>query len=148
MHVVFEWRVVDDTKRLVRLHVLPDGLGQFEHGGRLCGRQVEVFVERLGTLQCHSDPAGQVATVGVMPDLSAVAEDPERVLAFGHLLDEVGDDVAHRQFDVAAEDVDVANGPSLTRSHTVEGPHDRKWQPVLVVSGSGEVFDGQLLESV
>ena len=48
------------------------------------------------------DPAREVAAVGVVPDLVAVAEDVERVLALQHLLHEVGDDVAHRELHVAA----------------------------------------------
>ncbi len=50
----------------------------------------------------HVDDAlGQVAAVGVVPDLVALAEDVQRVLALDDLLHEVGHDVAHGQLDVA-----------------------------------------------
>ena len=54
------------------------------------------------------DARGQVAAVGVVPDLVAGAEDVQRVLALEDLLHEVGHDVAHRQLHVAGQDLDVA----------------------------------------
>ena len=83
-----------------------------------------------------------------MPDLRAVAQDVERVLTLEHLLHQVRHHVAHRQLDVAAEDLDVAQGPALADADAVEGPHDRVGQPVLLVGGLGEVLDRQLLEPV
>ena len=76
---------------------------------------------------------GQVATVGVVADLVAVAEDVERVLALEDLLDEVRHHVAHGQLDVAAKDFDVAQRPPFADPDAVERPDDRVGQPVLVL---------------
>jgi hypothetical protein len=45
---------------------------------------------RSGVLQGAGDPAGEVAAVGVVPDLAAVAEDVQRILSLEHLLHQVG----------------------------------------------------------
>ena len=82
------------------------------------------------------DAAGEVAAVGVVPDLLAVAEDVQRVLALHDLLHEVGDHVAHRQLHVAAQHLDLAPGAHLADAHAVERPHDRVRQAVLVVRGA------------
>ena len=57
----------------------------------------------------RDDAPGEVAAVGVVADLGAVAEDVQRVLTLDDLLDEVGHDVAHRELDVAAEHLDLAS---------------------------------------
>ncbi len=112
------------------------------------GREVEVLVERRRVLHRSRDAPGQVAAVGVVPDLVAVAEDVQRVLALEHLLHEVGHDVAHGQLDVAAQDLDVAERPALADADAVERPHDRVRQLVLLPGALGEVLDGELLEAV
>ena len=76
-------------------------LRQLEHRRRLRGREVEVVVERGRMLHRGHDAPGEVAAVGVVPHLAAVAEDVERVLALHDLLHQVGDHVAHRELDVA-----------------------------------------------
>ena len=93
-------------------------------------------------------PAGQVAAVGVVPDLVAVAEDVQRVLALEHLLHEVGTTWLIASFTLPLEHLDVAEGPALADADAVERPHDRVGQLVLVPGGPGEVLDGQLLEAV
>ena len=85
-------------------------------------------------------PAREVAAVGVAADLVAVAEDVQRVLALQNLLHEVGHDVAHRELDVAAEDVLVAERAPLADADAVERPADRVGQPVLLVGALREVF--------
>ena len=71
---------------------------------------VDSAVERLksslrasGCSIAVDDAPGEVAAVGVVPHLVAVAEDVQRVLALEHLLHQVGDDVAHRQLHVAGQ---------------------------------------------
>ena len=59
------------------------------------------------------DPAGQIAAVGVVPDLVALAEDVQRVLALEHLLHQVGHHVGHGQPDVAGQHLDLAERPAL-----------------------------------
>src|SRR5207249_9427291 len=83
-----------------------------------------------------------------MTDLAAVAEDVQRVLPFDDLLYEVGDDVRHRELDVAAGDLGLDLGPHLPDSYAIEGPHDRVRQAMLFVRGAREVLDRQLLKSV
>ena len=61
-------------------------------------------------------PLGQVPAVGVVPDLGAVAQDVERVLALEHLLHEIGDDVAHGQLDVPATGPRRRRAPDPRRS--------------------------------
>src|SRR5467141_4344420 len=80
--------------------------------------------------------------------LAAVAKDVQRVLALEHLLDQVRHDVAHRQLDVAAHHVMVAQRTPLTDADAVERPHDGEWQPVLLMSAMGEVLGGELMKAV
>ncbi len=136
LHVVVEGVVAHVVERLVAVEPLPDVLGELEHGGRLGGRQVEVLVERGRVLHGVDDAARQVAAVGVVAHLVALAEDVERVLALGDLLDEVGHHVAHRELHVAALDLDLGLGPHLAGADAVERPHDRVRQPVLRVRGA------------
>ena len=74
-------------------------------------------------------PLGEVAAVGVVADLVALAEDVQRILALEHLEHEVRDDVAQGELDVAAHDVRVADGPPLADADAVERPQDRVRQP-------------------
>ena len=83
-----------------------------------------------------------------MPDLCAVAEDVQRILALHDLLHEVGHDVAHRELHVARQHVDVTESAALADPDAVERPDDRVRQLVLIPRGAGEVLDGQLLEAV
>ena len=116
---------------------------------------VDSFVERLKSSLSASGcsiavaiPFAEIAAVGVVADLRAVAEDAQRVLALHDLLHEVGDDVAHRELHVAAQHLDLAERTRLADADAVERPHDRERQPVLVVGGLREVLDRELLEPV
>src|SRR5207244_10888516 len=94
------------------------------------------------------DPAREVPAVGVVPHLASVAEDVQRVLAFQHLLDEVGDHVAHSELDVATVYVAVPQRSALADAHTVERTQDREGQRVLLVRPTREVLGGELLEAI
>jgi hypothetical protein len=93
---------------------------------------VLVGVERLksslvaaGWKHAGDDSLGQIAAVGVAADLLSRAEDMQRGLALEDFLDQVGDDVAHGQLDVAAGDVLVAQGAALADADAIERPADR-----------------------
>ena len=91
-------------------------------------RLVERLKSSLSASGCSiaiGDPAGEVAAVGVVPNLRAVAEDVQRVLALEHLLHDVGNDVAHRELHVAAQHLHIAERPALPHADAVERPHDR-----------------------
>ena len=141
--------VADDPQRHPgAVDLRPDQGGQFQHGGGFGGGQVEVLVQRAGVLQGGGDAAGQVAAIGVVADLGAVAQDVQRVLALEDFLDQVGDHVAHGQPHVPGHDLLVPAAPALPDADAVERPHDRVRQPVLLIGGAGEVLHGQLLETV
>ena len=149
LDVVLEGRVGDVPERLVRpVDLPPDQLGQLEHRRRAAVERLKSSLSAVGRLDRQADAPGQVAAVGVVADLAAVAEDVQRVLALEHLLHEVGDDVAHRQLDVAAHDVRVADGPPLADADAVERADDRVGQPVLLPGALGEVLGRELLEAV
>src|SRR5665213_1357898 len=99
-------------------------------------------------LHREHNAAGQVAPIGVVPDLIAVAQDVQGALALEHLLDQVGDDMAHRQLDVSALYLDVPESALLPGANAIEGPDDGVGQTVLLVGAAGEVFDRQLLKAV
>ncbi len=149
LHVVGERLVTHEPQRLVALDLSPDRLGQFAvRSWTSAGREVEVLVAcRLG-LDGQADAAGEVAAIGVVADLAAVAQDVQRVLALENLLDEVGNDVAHRQLDVARHDLAVAQRPLLADPDAVERPDDGVGQLVLLPGALGEVLGGELLETV
>jgi hypothetical protein len=77
-----------------------------------------------------------------------ITEDVQWVLPFQQLLHEVRDDMAHREPDVAAENLHIAECSSFTDADAVEGPHNREGKPVLLMRGAREVFDCELLEAV
>ena len=86
LDVVLERRVGDVAERLaVAADLAPDRLGQLEHRRRRRRRQVEVVVDRVLRLHGEPDPVGQVAAVGVVADLVALAQDVQRVLALEDL---------------------------------------------------------------
>ena len=62
--------------------------------------------------------------------------------------DQVGDDVAQRQLQVARVDLVVAAGPPLADADAVERPDDRVRQSVLLACPLGEILHRQLLEPV
>src|SRR6266542_2991640 len=149
VHVVLERLVVRQPQRYTRpLDLSPDHLGQLGDGRRARRGEVEVLVQRGRVLHRGHNPPGQVTAVRVMPDLRAVAQDVQRVLALEHLLHEVGDHVGHGELHVAGEHLGFAERPALADAHTVERPHDRVRQAVLVERGAGEVLHGELLEAV
>ena len=148
LHVVRVRLVRDVPQRLVPLDLAPDQLGQLQHRRRLGRREVEVLVDGRGRLDGQADAARQVAAVGVVADLPAVAQDMQRILALEHLLDQVGHDVAHGQPDVARHDLLVGQGPLLADADAVERPDDGVGQAVLLVGALGEVLRRQLLEAV
>src|SRR5438309_9445069 len=78
-----------------------------------------------------------------MAYLTAVTEDVKRVLAFEHLLDQVRNDVTHRELDVPAHHVVVAQRAPLPAADAVEGPHDRELPAVLHARTAGNVFGGE-----
>ena len=59
-------------------------------------------------------PRAEVAAVGVVAHLAAVAQDVQRVLSLEHLLHQVGHDVAHRELHVAAQDLRVAESARVS----------------------------------
>ncbi len=149
LDVVLERRIAHEPERPpVGVDLAPDRLGQLEHRRRGGRREVEVLVDRGRRLHRQADPVGQVATVGVVADLVAGAEDVERVLALQALEHEIRDDVRERQLDVAAHDVGVAACPTLADADAVERPDDRERQAVLLLRPGREVFGRELLEPV
>ena len=56
--------------------------------------------------------------------------------------------MAHRELDVAAHDVAVAQGAPLADADAVEWPDDRVGEAVLLVGPTGEILDRQLLKPV
>ena len=97
--------------------------------------------------RCHH-PDGEIAAVGIVPNLVAGTEDVQRVLALEHLLHQVGDDVTHRELDVAGQDLPVAQRAALADAHAVERAHEGEGKLVLIPGGPGEILHRQLLESV
>src|SRR5206468_2143754 len=73
--VVLERLIGDVSERLLAVDLLPDELCQLEHRRALSRRQVEVLIDRGLGLDRQPDPDRQIAAVGVVADLSAVAED-------------------------------------------------------------------------
>src|ERR1700692_434093 len=109
LDVVFERWVADVSERqAVALDPVPDLLGPGQGGGRLAGGKIEVVVERGGALHRRDDPFGEITRIRVMADLRPTSEDMQRVLPLDDLLHEVGNDVTHRQLDVAAENLHIA----------------------------------------
>src|SRR5216684_503466 len=130
------------------MNLAPDRLGQLTYGRGAGRREVEVLVDGAGRLHGEPDPSREVTAIRVVADLAAVTEDVKRVLALEHLLAQVRNHVAHRELDVAAHDVVVAEGAALAHADAVEGPHDRVRKVVLLIRSVSEILDGQLLESV
>ena len=99
-------------------------------------------------LHAEAQPPRHVATVGIVADLRAVADDVERVLALQHLLHEVRHDVAHGELHVARHGLPIRAGPPLADADAVERPGDRVGKPVLFARALCEVLHGELLEAV
>ena len=92
---------------------------------------------------------GEVAAVGVVADLVALAQDVQRVLALEDLLHEVGHDVAESaSFTLPLMMSRVAERPALADADAVERPDDRVRQLVLLPGALGEVLGRELLEAV
>src|SRR2546421_4912068 len=66
LHVVLVGRVMHDPQCTVPVDFPPHDLGEFEHRGADRGRQVEVFINRLGRLDAQSDASSQVASIWVV----------------------------------------------------------------------------------
>src|SRR5208283_5111957 len=108
----------------------------------------EVLVEGRGMLDAGPDSFGQVASVGIVPDLVSGAEDVQRVLSLEHLLSEIGNDVRHGELHIAAIDVVIMQGPLLSDADAVEWPDDGVGELVLFPRALHEVLGGKLLEAV
>src|SRR5262249_39818606 len=140
--------VADATERYRRPKSLPDPVGQLVNRRGDLGAQVEVLVDGFRPLDAQADPPGQVAAISVVTNLPAVTQQVQGVLAAQHLLDQVGNDMAHRQADVAAQDLLLAQGSALADADAVERPDDRVRQAVLLPRPLGVVFRRQLLKAV
>src|SRR5260370_30438870 len=64
----------------VAVDLAPYEFGQFKDRRRLAGGEVEILVQGRGLLDAQADAARQIAAVGVMAYLAAVAQDVQRVL--------------------------------------------------------------------
>jgi hypothetical protein len=94
------------------------------------------------------DAAREIAAVCVVANLGAVSQNVKRILPAQCLLDQVRHDVAHRELDIAAHYLDVAESPTVAHPNAVEWPDNRVGELMLVPRGVGEVLDGELLEAV
>src|SRR6266849_6219313 len=110
--------------------------------------QVEVLVDRTRRLHRQPDASREVTAIRVVTHLAAVAQDVNGVLAFEHLLTQVRHHMAHRELDVAAPDVMVAERAPLADADAVERPHDRVGEAVLLVGAAGKELGGELLKSI
>ena len=95
-----------------------------------------------------TDPVRQVAAIGVMAYLVALAEDVQWVLAFEHLQDEVRNDVRKCKLDIPAHDVGITNRPALADAHAIERSHDRVWELILLPGAFRKELRRELLETV
>ena len=137
LNVVRIGRIVNHPQRRVAADALPNQRGQFAHAGGRRRGDVEIFVQRRRVFHADADAAGQIAAIGVMAHLVALAQDVQRVLTAEDLLHQVGHDVAHRQGDVARGNRLGPQRPLLADAHAVEGPDDRKGQLVLLPGAAG-----------
>src|SRR5260370_19806677 len=112
------------------------------------GRQVEVLVDGTRRLHGQADASREVTAIRVVTHLAAVAQDVNGVLTLEHLLAQVRHHMAHRELDVAAPDVMVAERAPLADSDAVEWPHDRVGEAVLLVGAAGKELGGELLKSI
>src|ERR1035438_4914865 len=106
------------------------------------------FLPHAGEAAAQTSTATPYTSVGVVPDLAAVAEDVQGVLSLEDFLHEVGDHVAHRELHVARKDLLIPQRPALPDADAVEWADDRVGKPVLVVGGAREVLHRELLEAV
>src|SRR5262249_52667275 len=102
----------------------------------------------LGLFDTDADALCQVGSISVVPDLIAVAQDMEWVLPLQDLLNEIRNDVAHGQPDVAAHDLFFAEGPPFADADAIKGPDDRIGELILLPGALGVVFSGKLLKAV
>src|SRR5208337_4711794 len=126
----------------------PDQLGQLKHGGARGRGEIEVLIEGRGVLDAGPDSLGQVAAIGVVPDLVAGAQNVQRVLPLEYLLSEIGDNVRHGELHIAAIDVVIVQGPLLSDADAVEWPDDGVRELVLLPRALDEVLGRKLLEAV
>src|ERR1039458_1716090 len=95
---------------VLTMHLAPDGWGQFQNGGASRSGKIEILIDRSRMLQTNFYSLGQIATIGVVANLISRTENVERILALEHLLHQVGDNVRHRKFHIAAVNVMVMAG--------------------------------------
>src|SRR5438046_766130 len=100
------------------MNFAPDQFGQLENRGRFPCRKIEVLVQRGGMLDTRTQAAGQVAAVSVMAHLTAIAKEMQRILSLQNLLYEIGQNVTHRQLDVAGINLTVAQSAALADADT------------------------------
>src|SRR2546428_143148 len=106
------------------------------------------MVDGLRGFHRHPGQERKVASVGLVASLAAVAKNVQGVLSFQHLLAKIRDHVAHRELDVAAHDVVVAQRAPLADADAVERTHDRVRKVVLLLGAPGKKLRGQLLKAI
>src|SRR5258707_10657266 len=83
-----------------------------------------------------------------MAHLPAIAEEAQRVLSLDDFLNQIGHDMAHGQFDIAAKDFLLAQGPAFAHADAVEWANDREGQMILLPGALDVILRSQLLEAV
>src|SRR5258708_25177914 len=126
----------------------PHQLRQPQGGGRDRSRQVEAVVRGRGVLEAEQNAASQITAIRIVARLAPVAENVQRVLALQDLLYEVRDNMRHRESNVAAHDLGVAQGPLFSNANAVEWTRNSVGKFVLLVRTLHKEFCSQLLKSV
>ncbi len=80
--------------------------------------------------------------------LIAVAENVQWILALERLLNEIRQNVAHRQLDIAAHDVVLAERASFADADAIERANDGVGKLMLLEGAAREIFGRQFLKSV
>jgi hypothetical protein len=94
------------------------------------------------------DPSRQVTTIGVMPHLMTLTQNMQRILTLHNLLHQIRHHMRHRQLHIAGQHLGLTQGTTLTHTDTVERPHDRERQLVLLPRRPRVILHRQLLKPV
>src|SRR5439155_14286993 len=148
LHVVAERFVGNVPERITRPDFLPDQLGELQHRHRLRGREIEIFVERLGRFDRQADSSSEVAAICVMPHLVAIAQDVQRILTLENSLHEIGHDVTHREANIAGRQSAFDDRVRLANADAVERTHNRERPAVLFPGALREVLRREILKFV